>query len=150
VIGLTLRTGQRVTNLPVRTWMAYVSSEASRLIAGINQNMLRHVRAGQKAEVVFKLYPSRTFTATVETIAPLTPQGQLQPSGIVPTAPTPNLMPATYGVILKLDDKASAVQRLPGGAMGIAAIYTDNVKATHIIRKVMMRMQSWINYIIPY
>jgi hypothetical protein len=59
-------------------------------------------------------------------------------------------MPATYGVILKLDDKASTLQSLPGGAMGTAAIYTDNVKATHIIRKVMMRMQSWINYIIPY
>jgi hypothetical protein len=75
---------------------------------------------------------------------------QLQPSGIVPASPTPHLMPATYGVILKLDDKASALQSLPGGAMGTAAIYTDNVKATHIIRKVMMRMQSWINYIIPY
>ena len=150
LIGLTLHPGQRVTNLPVRTWMAFVNSEASRLIAGIKQNMLRHVRTGQKAEVVFKLFPGRTFTATVETIAPLTPQGQLQPSGIVPTAPTPNLMPATYGVILKLDDKASSLQRLPGGAIGTAAIYTDNVKATHIIRKVMMRMQSWMNYIIPY
>jgi hypothetical protein len=65
-------------------------------------------------------------------------------------APTPNLMPATYGVILKLNDKNSTLQRLPGGAMGTAAIYTNSVKATHIIRKVMMRMQSWMNYIIPY
>jgi len=150
VIGLTLRRGQRVTNLLVRTWMAFVNLEASRLVAGINQNMLRHVRAGQKAEVVFKLYPGRTFTATVDTIVQLTAQGQLQPSGVVPTAPTPNLMPATYGVILNLDHKISSLQRLPGGAMGTAAIYTNSVNATHIIRKVMIHMQSWMNYIIPY
>lgn len=112
--------------------------------------MLRHVKVGQKAEVEFKRYQVKTFTAKVDTIAQLTPQGQLQPSGVAPTAPTPNLIPATYGVILKLDDKISSLHRLPGGAIGTAAIYTDSVKATHIIRKVMVRMQSWMNYIILY
>jgi len=29
---------------------------------------------------------------------------------------------------------------LPGGAYGSGAIYTDSVKGTHIIRKVMLRM----------
>ena len=32
----------------------------------------------------------------------------------------------------------------------MAAIYTDSIKATHIIRRVMMRLQAWMNYIDPY
>ena len=56
--------------------------------AGINQNMLRHVKPGQRAEVVFKLYSGRTIEATVESVDLITPQGQLQPSGIVSLAPT--------------------------------------------------------------
>lgn len=38
---------------------------------------------------------------------------------------------------------------LPGGAFGTGAIYTDSVKITHIIRKVMIRMTAWLNYIVP-
>ncbi len=37
---------------------------------------------------------------------------------------------------------------LPGGAVGTAAIYTDQAKFTHVIRRVMMRMQAWINYLL--
>ena len=55
-----------------------------------------------------------------------------------------------YGVILRLDETPSGLHQLPGGAVGTAAIYTDSVKATHIIRRVMMRLQAWMNYINPY
>ncbi len=86
VIGLTLRPGQRVTNLPVRSWIAYVYQDQTHLLAGINHNLLRHVNPGQRAEVVLKLYPGKVFGATVDSISHMTPQGQLQPSGLVPPA----------------------------------------------------------------
>ena len=41
-------------------------------------------------------------------------------------------------------------ESLPGGSVGSAAIYTDSVRATHIIRKVMIRMEAWVNYLNPY
>jgi multidrug resistance efflux pump len=148
VIGLTLRPGQRVTNLPLRSWIAYVYQDLTRLVAGINQNMLRHVKPGQRAEVVLKLYPGKTLGATVESIAYMTPQGQVQPSGLVPMAPTAGQLPAPYGVVLKLDEELREL--VPGGAMGTTAIYTDSVKATHLIRRIMMRMQAWLNYIVPW
>ena len=150
VIGLTLLPGQRVTNLPLRGWMSYVDLEHSQLVAGINQNMLRHVKAGQRAEVVLKLFPGRILGATVKSIAYMTPQGQLQASGIAPLAPTGREPPAPYGVVLKLDEDIPELYQVPGGAVGTAGIYTDSVKATHIIRRVMMRMEAWMNYIIPY
>ncbi len=149
VIGLTLLPGQRVSRLVARGWMSYVNQDQTRLVAGINQNMLRHVKPGQRSEVVLKLYPGNTFGATVESIAYMTPQGQLQPSSIVPMAPTAQQLPAPYGVILKLDDEMRELHRVPGGAVGAAAIYTDSVKATHLIRRVMIRMKAWLNYIIP-
>ncbi|MEE9287353.1 MAG: efflux RND transporter periplasmic adaptor subunit [Gammaproteobacteria bacterium] len=150
VTGLTLRPGQRVTNMPLRSWVAYVSQDQIRLVAGINQNMLRHVKPGQRAEVVLKLYPGKTLGAIVESVAYMTPQGQLQPSGIAPSAPTPQQLPAPYGVILKLDEAVRELHRVPGGAVGTAAIYTDSVRLTHIIRRVMVRMDAWLNYIISW
>ena len=35
------------------------------------------------------------------------------------------------------------------GAVGTVAIYTESVGATHVIRKVMMRMSAIITYINP-
>ena len=42
------------------------------------------------------------------------------------------------------------IASVPGGAVGTGAVYTDAAKATHVIRKVMIRMQAWLNYLIPY
>ena len=153
VVGLTLRPGQRVSNMPLRGWMAFVDIEQSFLFAGINQNMLRHVRVGQPAEVVLKLFPGRVFPATVTAVSYVSPQGQLAPSGTLPQAPTPQQLPEPYGVRLSIDKEALAQlpgPQLPGGSVGSVGIYTDSVKATHIIRKVMLRMETWLNFINPY
>ena len=149
VVGLTLLPGQRVTNMPLRSWIAFVNQDQDRLIVGINQNMLRHVKPGQHAEVVLKLQPGKVFNATVAAVAFMTPQGQLPPSGTIPAAPIPQI-PLPYGVILHLDDDAGELPHIPGGALGTAAIYTESVKATHIIRKVMLRMETLVNFINPY
>jgi multidrug resistance efflux pump len=148
-VGLSLRRGQRVVNLPVRAWLTYVETSGNRLAVGIHQNSLRHVQPGQPAEVIFKLYPGRTFSAKVESIAHITPEGQLQASGLVPVAPNRQTQRLPYGVILALDDESIDATELPGGAIGSAAIYTDNAKLTHIIRRVELRIQSWLNYILP-
>lgn len=150
VVGLTLRPGQRVTNMPMRSWVAFVNHDQERLVVGINQNMLRHVKAGQQAEIVLKLFPGKVFNATVETIALMTPQGQLPPSGSIPGAPTTQQIPLPYGVVLKFNDDIGDLPQIPGGALGSAAIYTDSVTATHLIRKVMLRMETLINFINPY
>ena len=37
---------------------------------------------------------------------------------------------------------------LAAGAAGDAAIYTDSLHAVHIIRKVILRVGSYVNYLI--
>ena len=48
-----------------------------------------------------------------------------------------------------LDDDDAAVN-LPAGTAGTAAIYTQSAGMTHIIRKVMIRMDSLLNYVVPW
>jgi hypothetical protein len=52
-------------------------------------------------------------------------------------------------VRVKLDDEAFA-SSLPAGSVGTAAIYTDHVKPTHFIRKVLLRQIAILNYINPF
>jgi len=153
IIGLTLRPGQRVSNQTTRSWVAFVDSDSSVLIVGIDQVYLRHVKPGQKAEVVMKMLPGTTLNATVKGIAYMTPDGQLSPSGNIPTAPTSATTPKPYGVELVLDDELPEFllkTGLPGGSVGTAAIYTNSVAATHVIRKIMVRMEAWMNYLVAY
>ncbi len=158
VVGLSLRPGQRVVNMPLRGWMSFVNLDQNKVVIGINQNTARHVKIGQTAEVTFKILPGKIFNANVERIAPITPQGQLAPSGNVPLAPNPQDAPLPLAIILTLDEHAFMeaglsemnLTNVPGGAFGTGAIYTNSSKVTHIIRKVMLRMDAWLNYIIPY
>ena len=77
-IGVTLEPGNRVTML--NPAMAYVVT-SRRMIVGINQIYLRHVKPGQPVEITMKLHPGRIFTGVVEGVGMMTPQGQLPPSG---------------------------------------------------------------------
>lgn len=148
VAFLSLRPGQRVANLPLRSWMAFVDHENSEITVTINQYSLRHVRPGQQAEVTLKIFPGKVFAATVNRIAYITSSGQLAPSGIIAsTSGSESAEP--MGVVLTLDDESIDPMRLAGGAKGSAAIYTDSMQATHVIRKVMIRMDAWTNFVVP-
>ena len=148
VAYLTLRPGQRVANLPLRSWMAFIDQEKSEVTVTVNQYALRHVQPGQKAEVTLKLYPGKVFAATVNRIAYITSSGQLEPSGkIASTSGSQTAEP--YGVVLHISDETLDPMKLAGGAKGSAAIYTESMQATHVIRKVMIRMDAWTNYVLP-
>jgi hypothetical protein len=110
---------------------------------------MRHVQPGQKAEVIFNRYPGQTFSATVESTIEITPAAQLQASGIVSAAPAPEMRGMPFGVVLSIDDPRLDPSNLPGGSEGLAAIYTNRATFAHFIRRLEMRMHSWLNYVIP-
>jgi hypothetical protein len=69
---------------------------------------------------------------------------------MVPDAPGEATSTDGFGVILSLDDTEGIdVTRLQGDTVGSAAICTESAKFSHIIRKVMIRMESWTNYVFP-
>ena len=149
IMGLGLSVGQRVSTAPMRGWMPFVVRDGAHLIAWINQNVYRYVKVDAPVEAVFKLYPGRVFSGKVEAMLEMSGEGQLQASGSVPTR-TVQQQPGAFAVIIKLDEPAeieASLPVVPGGALGTAAVYTESAKATQVIRKIMLRMEAWINYI---
>lgn len=145
---LALRPGTRVAAMPLRGALLFVERDRTRISVAVKQNQLRYVRPGQSAEVVLKYLPGMTLKAKVERIAAVTSGGQVQSSGVVEDLSSKQENAEAYQVILAINDDRVSPEQLPGGAVGVAAIYTDRVQFAHIIRRVMMRMQAWLNYVL--
>lgn len=146
VTNLALRPGSMLMAAPFTVAMALVDDSETAVVASIHQINLRHVAPGQEAEVIFKVKPGRVYKATVEHVVADLATGQVAPGG---TLPVPGqIMPAPYFVRLRLDDEEVA-RSLPSGAVGTAAIYTGDFAVSYMIRRVMMRMDAWLAYILP-
>ena len=147
VTNLALRKGARVTTLPLSPAMAFIDTSETIIGVEINQIDARYIQPGQKVEATFKFAPGETYTGTVESLLQAIASGQARVSG---TAVTPEaLSAAPFIVRVKLDDQAFAA-RLPAGATGDAAIFTERVKAAHVIRRVLLRQIAITNYVNPF
>jgi multidrug resistance efflux pump len=147
VTNLALRKGARVASLPLTPVMAFIDTSDTLVGVQIAQIDGRYIKPGQDVELTFKFHPGRIYSGKVEAILQAVSTGQVQPSGL---AVTPKeLQAAPFVVRVKLDDEAFA-SSLPAGSVGTAAIYTDHVKATHFIRKVLLRQIAILNYINPF
>jgi RND family efflux transporter MFP subunit len=145
--NVALRKGARVANLPLSPVMAFIDTSDTLVGVEISQNDARYVAVGQPVEVTFKVEPGVIRTGKVETVFQAISSGQAQVSG---TAVAPKeIQSAPFVVRVKLDDEALAM-RLPAGSTGTAAIFTDAVKPTHIIRKVLLRQIAILNYVNPF
>ena len=141
-----LRPGARVAAVPLAATMPFFDTSETVVGAQIHQIYARFVEPGQPADLTFKQFPGEVFKATVEMVLPAISQGQVTVSGtaIQSTRPTPD----PFVVRLRLGDP-NAANRLAAGSYGQAAIYTSSMQPTHVIRRVMMWMQAWLNYVIP-
>lgn len=147
VTNVALRRGARVSNLPLSPVMAFIDTSDTLIGVEINQIDARYVKPGQPVEVTFKFKPGQVYSGTVETVLQATSAGQVQASG---AAVTPTVIQAAPFVVrVRLDD-ASLAASLPAGSVGAAAIFTDHVKAAHVIRKVLLRQVAITNYINPF
>lgn len=144
---VALRPGQRVVTFPFQPAMTFV--DTSRQIVGvqIQQIYQRHLVRGQEVEIAFKARPGRIYTGKVVAIIRVTHESQAVIGGTVP--PVRPIQAEPFYVRVRLDDPGSA-GRLPAGTAGTAAIYTKASTMTHIIRRVMIRMESYLNFIVPW
>jgi RND family efflux transporter MFP subunit len=144
--NIALRKGARVASLPLSPAMAFIDTSDTVVGAEIAQIYARFVKPGQEAEVTFKYFPGKVFSGRVESVLQAISSGQVQPSGL---AVTPKEIDAgPFVVRVRLDD-AEIARRLPAGSTGVAAIYTDHMRPTHVIRRVMLRQIAILNYVLP-
>lgn len=147
VINLQLRPGSVVVPFPVAPAMSFVEEEYQ-VIALYNQNELHKVAPGNEAEVILKTLPGKVIKAHVDSIVWAQGQGQLAMSGVLPQTGSQPLPPGRFAVKLDIDPKYRDVF-LAAGAVGQAAIYTSHLEAIHILRKVILRVGGYLNFLIP-
>src|ERR1041384_3893715 len=147
VVNLQLRPGGFVAGLPVNPVMTLVEADGQ-VVAFYNQNELHAVQPGNEVEFALKTLPGKIIKGKVDSIVWAIGQGQLQPSGNIPTSGMQAMPAGRYAVKFNIAERDRQIF-LAAGAAGDAAIYTDSFAAIHIIRKVILRVGSYLNYLIP-
>jgi multidrug resistance efflux pump len=147
-INVQLRPGSYVVPAPFAPAqaMAFVEDEYQ-VIALFHQNELTQVEPGNEVEIVLPTYPGDIIKATVDSIVWAQGQGHIPLGGPVPETGAAPLPPGRFAVKLTIAEKDRA-RFLAAGALGNAAIYTNRLAAIHILRKVILRVGSYTNYLI--
>jgi multidrug resistance efflux pump len=117
------------------------------IVALYRQNELHKVAPGNEAEFALDTYPGRIIKGTVNSIIWAQGAGQLQSTGSLPMTGVLTAPPQRFAVKFDVADKDKELF-LAAGAAGDAAIYTDHAEFLHIIRKVILRVGSYLNYLI--
>ncbi|KJK03224.1 hemolysin D [Pseudomonas sp. 21] len=151
VTHVSLRPGMMATRLPLRPSMVFVPDEGHYFAAWMRQNSQLRLTAGDEAEVAFDGIPGKVFTGKVKQAIGVIGEGQVQPSGTLLSytgSPPPGRVP----VIIEITDPdyAQYASLMPGGAYGQAAIYSQHFHHVAIMRKILLRMAAWMNYIFPF
>jgi multidrug resistance efflux pump len=148
---VALRPGMMAVAMPLRPVMIFVHQEELYYVAWFRQNSLLRLEAGNEAEIAFDGLPGQVFAATVEFMLPAMVEGQITASGTL-VGPNNNQKPGRIPVVIRITDEefAQYANKMPGGSFAQAAIYSEHFHHVAIIRKVLLRMASWMNYLFPF
>ena len=146
VVNLQLRPGGFVAGLPVAPVMTLVETTGT-VVALYRQNELHKVAPGNEAEFALETIPGRIIKAKVNSIVWASGAGQLPATGTVPMTGVLTAPPQRFAVKFDVADRDKDLF-LAAGAAGDAAIYTDHAEFLHIIRKVIIRVGSYLNYLV--
>jgi multidrug resistance efflux pump len=145
VSQLLLRPGMMAANLPLRPVMVFVHDEQAPMIAAFRQNSALRLRAGYEAEIVYPSIPGRVFHGTVTQVLPNLAEGQLQTGGnLLGTQIFQSV--GRVPVEIEITDDMSEFQ-LPTGSRAQVAVYSDHFHHVAIMRRILLRMSSWQNYL---
>ncbi|QBC43841.1 HlyD family secretion protein [Iodobacter fluviatilis] len=150
-INVMVRPGNYLVSMPFRPAMSFVEHE-QRILAFFDQNELRYVKPGDKAEIALQTLPGELLFAKVDSIVWANGQGQIAQSGVVPNAPMEVVrapLAQKYAVkLIPVAKDGEVLPFIPMGARGGGAIYTDKMAPLHLLRMVMIRGQAILNYLV--
>jgi multidrug resistance efflux pump len=145
VTQMALRPGMYVIPAPLRPVMVFVHRDDQALAAGFQQNALQRVRPGDEAEIAFDGIPGRVFKAKVRNVLDAIALGQLQATGALQDMGAP--LPGGRAVAIIDVEEDTSGYNIPGGAAAQVAVYTPYAHHFALIRKILLRMRSWQNYV---
>jgi multidrug resistance efflux pump len=146
VVALSLRPGAMAVPLPITPAMTFVEDEQW-IMAIFKQNEVRKIKPGQEAEIALKMYPGRIIKCKVDSIMWATAQGQL-PIGTMNTGGGVAPVPPNSLAVRLLPDKKDVDLFMASGAQGNGAVYTDSGAAIHIVRKIIIRVGTKLDWLV--
>jgi len=146
VINLQLRVGSYAANLPMAPVMSFVEKEQW-VLAMYSQNELRYVAPGNEAEVALKVLPNQIIKCEVDSVVWASSTGQLPIGGTLPGATNQPVPPGRIAVRLR-PVGADETTFLAMGAQGQGAIYTERGHMIHIVRKVILRVGTKLDWLV--
>lgn len=147
VTQVALRPGMYVVPAPLRPAMVFVNTDKrdQEFTAAFQQNSLQRVKAGDEAEAAFDAVPGRVFKGKVRLVLDAIAAGQLEATGMLVDVGTRTAGGRALAVIDIEDDMSS--YQIPLGAAAQVAIYTEHWHHVSLLRKILLRMRSWQNYV---
>jgi multidrug resistance efflux pump len=147
VANLALRPGVRATQFATMPVMSFIEEDDPWVLAFFRQNELRYVKAGDEAEIYMMQYPGRIVKCVVDSILWATAQGQMPISGTLQNTLPVAAPEQRIAVRLILAPKDRQLF-LAAGARGGGAIYTEQGKIIHIVRKVFLRVSAKLDWFV--
>ena len=145
VTQMALRPGIVAVPMPLRSLMSFIPDEERYFAGAFWQNSLLRLKEGDEAEVILDGAPGEVFKGKVATILPAMAEGEIQSTGALISSR--NLMQRGRVIVLiEIEDHAIR-EHFPAGVSGQAAIYTEHFSHVAVMRKVLLRMQGWLNYL---
>jgi multidrug resistance efflux pump len=146
---VALRPGMRAGILALRPVMSFIPTEKRRFAARIWQNSLLRLHKGLEAEVILDAVPGHVFKGKIVDVLPAMAEGEYQGQGILMGAGRL----ASHGftvAIIELEENLDDYN-LPRGVQGQAVAYNPKGDFLHtsMVRKILLRMMSWIKYVYP-
>lgn len=148
VAQLALRPGMMVVPLPFSPGMVFVHTEERLYYGWFRQNYLLRLVAGSRAEVAFDGIPGMVFQGEVVQVVPAIPEGQVRVRADL-LGFDREKYPGRVLVAIDITDPRLDEYELPSGMFGQAAVYSEHFEGVGTLRKILLRMTAWMNYVFP-
>lgn len=153
ILQIAARPGVRAVQLPMRPVMTFIPKEHTKYVGWFRQNSMLRLKVGDDAEIAFTGIPGKVFSGRVTFVAPYVSEGAVSPyKPLLENPKVGGYMSGRIAVTIEITDPRyeQFEQFVPGGATGIAAIYTEHYTHVGMMRRVLLRMLSWLNYLYPF
>ncbi|KNG07737.1 hypothetical protein ABE95_011770 [Escherichia coli] len=145
ITQVLIRPGTYAAALPLRPVMVFIPEQKRQIVAQFRQNSLLRLKPGDDAEVVFNALPGQVFHGKLTSILPVVPGGSYQAQGVLQSL---TVVPGTDGVLGTIElDPNDDIDALPDGIYAQVAVYSDHFSHVSVMRKVLLRMTSWMHYL---
>lgn len=145
-----VKTGTRVTTLPVASSMTFIPQQDNSYVAFFTQSVIHNLTEGASVDIAVDAVPGKVFNARVEKILPYIGGGQVIASATLLKSDSPQAMIRDkIAVKITIEDKRFNAYKeiIPNGNSANVAIYSDKWQAFAIVRKIIIRINSWTNFL---